>query len=94
VRDFAAALPEKPKWVILVKQDGEFVSRTGEYPYTYPKPMNDLDVAKSTHSLSLQETEALDSLSHGNLELSIKMGHAGIYFIVHMNDAYWLGVSY
>jgi hypothetical protein len=88
------ALPEPAKWMILLKRDGEFLSRIGEYMTYVPPPLKDELAASYTHAHAMGEIEMLEGLKHGTFQYSISIGGDGIYFIFHLNDAYLLGISY
>jgi hypothetical protein len=89
-----SALPEPAKWMILLKRNGEVLGRIGEYLTYIPPPLKDELVASSTYAHATAEIEMLEGLKHGTFQYSISIGGDGIYFIFHLNDAYWLGISY
>jgi hypothetical protein len=95
LQDLANRLPEAPKWMILVRRNGEFVSRIGEF-INLPTgtQLEDNWAATLTHTHAMHEIHMLDGTQHGTFQHSISVGSDGIYFIVHLNDAYVLGVSY
>ena len=94
LREFTNALPEAPAWVILIKRDGELLSKVGEFSHIYRTRLDDNEVTQLTHQLGLYQQDTLDSLQHGNLQYGIHCGANGVYIIVNLIDGYWLGISY
>src|SRR5271165_1640743 len=94
LQKFNSSLPKPAKWIVLLKRDGGFLSRVGEYMTYLPPPLKDELVAFYTHAHAMAEIEMLDGLKHGTFQYSISIGSKGIYIIVNLNDTYILGISY
>ena len=94
LKDFSAKLPDAPEWMIVIRVNGEFISRIGEYSYLPHMTIDDntASLATFTHGMNLLTT--LDHLRFGNLQYSLTIGSKRMFMLVHLNDAFFLGISY
>ncbi len=79
---------------MLVKRNGEFVSRIGEFAYVTPWGLEDKSIAAAIHHHAIDEIRSLDETANGTYQYSVSVGSAGIYFLFHLNDAYLLTICY
>jgi hypothetical protein len=94
---FSSRLVENPRWIILQKRNGQLLGRIGDFDnlIDFTSPCLDEEIATThTHAHGSNEIEMLNALKHGNFQYSVSIGSAGTYFIFHLNDTYFLGISY
>lgn len=91
---FAQNLPDIPKWVGLVDHTGQLIATFGSFDYAYPASPTSLIAGQQMHLCAERNYDALEAIEHGNFEISIHIGGEGTLFLLNMNDAFYLGVSY
>jgi hypothetical protein len=94
LQNLIGLLPERPKWVVLLKRSGELVVRAGEFTNVRAPFLNENLVAVATRDQALNEIQMLEKIQQGTFQFSISIGSEGVYFVFHLNDTYLLGLSY
>jgi hypothetical protein len=94
LQTFCDNLAEKPVWAILIRRNGELLARVGDNAYVDPWALDYDLMARLTQSHSLHEVDFLDKTRMEDFEFSINAGRVGVYIVVNLLDAYFVGISY
>jgi hypothetical protein len=94
LNEFALSLSDTPKWVGLMKHEGDFLVEIGEFRFYEDLLLSKEEVVRKTQSTALRTRDMLEDMHHGNLQLSLHMAGAGFYIVVNLIDTWLLGISY
>lgn len=94
LEQFAKKLPEYPKWVGLSDSKGNLICSIGKFYRTGEMNVTSQIATEQIHLLTEQNYLSLEKIDHGNFQMSVHLGGHGNLFILNMNDAFRLAVTY
>jgi hypothetical protein len=94
LNEFAFSLTDKPKWVGLMKHEGDLLIEVGQFEHLAGNTPNKEDIVRETQRAALAAQNTMFTIDYGNLQLSIHLGTESVYVIINLIDKWLVGISY
>jgi hypothetical protein len=94
LNEFALSLADKPKWVGLMRHEGDFLIEVGKFERVAGNIATKDDIVRETQRAALASRKTMITINQGNLQLSIHLGTESVYVIINLIDKWLVGISY